>query len=318
MRKIFAIICCTILLCGCGNMSQKNDKINIVCTVFPEYDWVREILGSHQNDFEITYLLSNGSDMHSYQPTMDDMIKISSCDLFIYIGGESDQWTEDAVKQAENKNIKTISLLESLGNSAKKEEIKEGMQDSGEDHDHEDEAEFDEHIWLSFGNAEKLCTVIAEEICSLDPDNKTDYQNNLSAYCEKLNNLDIQYSETLSSMPNKTLVFGDRFPFRYLVDDYGLDYYAVFSGCSAETEASFETITFIADKTDELNIDTIFTIDGSDDKIANAIISGTESKNQKIACLDSIQSVTSEQIENGVTYISIMKSNLDILKEALS
>lgn len=319
MRKIFAIICCMVLMCGCGEVPEKSDKLSIVCTVFPEYDWVREITNGHEENFEITYLLSNGSDMHSYQPTVDDMIKISSCDLFIYIGGESDKWTKDAIKQAKNKDLKTISLLDSLGSSAKEEEHKEGMQDSDEeDHDHEEQAEYDEHIWLSLKNAETLCNSIAEEIYSLDPENKTDYQNNLTNYCKQLENLDTQYSETLSNVPNKTLIFGDRFPFRYLVDDYGLDYYAVFSGCSAETEASFETITFLSDKIDEINADTIFTIEGSDDSIANAIISSTEKKNQKIAHLNSIQSVNSEQVKNGTTYISIMKSNLDILKEALS
>lgn len=319
MRKIFAIICCMVLMCGCGEVPEKSDKLSIVCTVFPEYDWVREITNGHEENFEITYLLSNGSDMHSYQPTVDDMIKISSCDLFIYIGGESDKWTKDAIKQAKNKDLKTISLLDSLGSSVKEEEHKEGMQDSDEeDHDHEEQAEYDEHIWLSLKNAETLCNSIAEEIYSLDPENKTDYQNNLTDYCKQLENLDTQYSETLSNIPNKTLIFGDRFPFRYLVDDYGLDYYAAFSGCSAETEASFETITFLSDKIDEINADTIFTIEGSDDSIANAIISSTEKKNQKIAHLNSIQSVNSEQIKNGTTYISIMKSNLDILKEALS
>ena len=319
MRKIFAIICCMILMCGCGEVPEKSDKLSIVCTVFPEYDWVREITNGHEENFEITYLLSNGSDMHSYQPTVDDMIKISSCDLFIYIGGESDKWTKDAIKQAKNKDLKTISLLDSLGSSVKEDEHKEGMQDSDEeDHDHEEQAEYDEHIWLSLKNAETLCNSIAEEIYSLDPENKTDYQNNLMDYCKQLENLDTQYSETLSNVPNKTLIFGDRFPFRYLVDDYGLDYYAAFSGCSAETEASFETITFLSDKIDEINADTIFTIEGSDDSIANAIISSTEKKNQKIAHLNSIQSVNSEQVKNGTTYISIMKSNLDILKEALS
>ena len=306
-------------MCGCGEVPEKRDKLSIVCTVFPEYDWVREITNGHEENFEITYLLSNGSDMHSYQPTVDDMIKISSCDLFIYIGGESDKWTKDAIKQAKNKDLKTISLLDSLGSSVKEEEHKEGMQDSDEeDHDHEEQAEYDEHIWLSLKNAETLCNSIAEEIYSLDPENKTDYQNNLMDYCKQLENLDTQYSETLSNVPNKTLIFGDRFPFRYLVDDYGLDYYAAFSGCSAETEASFETITFLSDKIDEINADTIFTIEGSDDSIANAIISSTEKKNQKIAHLNSIQSVNSEQVKNGTTYISIMKSNLDILKEALS
>lgn len=319
MRKIFAIICCMVLMCGCGEVPEKSDKLSIVCTVFPEYDWVREITNGHEENFEITYLLSNGSDMHSYQPTVDDMIKISSCDLFIYIGGESDKWTKDAIKQAKNKDLKTISLLDSLGSSVKEEEHKEGMQDSDEeDHDHEEQAEYDEHIWLSLKNAETLCNSIAEEIYSLDPENKIDYQNNLTDYCKQLENLDTQYSETLSNVPNKTLIFGDRFPFRYLVDDYGLDYYAAFSGCSAETEASFETITFLSDKIDEINADTIFTIEGSDDSIANAIISNTEKKNQKIAHLNSIQSVNSEQVKNGTTYISIMKSNLDILKEALS
>lgn len=316
MRKIFAVICCLVMLTGCGKVQKKSDKISIVCTVFPEYDWVREITGNHSENFEITYLLANGSDMHSYQPTMDDMIKISSCDLFIYIGGESDIWTEKAVSQAENKNMRTVSLLDSLGNDAKQEEHKEGMQ-TEEECEH-DEPEYDEHIWLSLGNAKKLCGTIAEEIYKLDPDNVQDYQDNLSAYCDSLDSLDSQYSETLSEVPEKTLIFGDRFPFRYLIDDYGLDYYAVFSGCSAETEASFETITFLADKTDELNIDTIFITEGSDGSVAKSIISGTESKNQNIVCLDSIQSVTAEQIDNGTTYLSIMQSNLDILKEALS
>ncbi|MDE6102798.1 MAG: metal ABC transporter substrate-binding protein [Ruminococcus sp.] len=323
-RKIFSLaLCCSLVLCsftGCSSVSAEKDngKKHIVCTVFPEYDWVTEILGEHKKDFNITYLLANGSDMHSYQPTMDDIVKISSCDLFVYIGGESDEWTKDAVSQAQNKNMKTVNLLEALGNSVKEEEIKEGMQGSDAEHnEHEEEAEYDEHIWLSFGNAEKLCTVITDEICNIDPENKTDYENNLATYCEKLDNLDKQYSETLSAVTNKTLIFGDRFPFRYLVDDYGLDYYAAFSGCSAETEASFETITFLSDKINELNTDTIFTIEGSDTKIAEAIISGTKTKSQRIAKLDSIQSVTSEQIKNGTTYISIMKSNLDVLKEAL-
>lgn len=314
MKRIFAVICCMIMLSGCGKIPENNDKINIVCTVFPAYDWVREIAGSHSGNFEITYLLANGSDMHSYQPTMDDIIKISSCDLFIYIGGESDSWTEDATAQSKNKNFRKISLLNSLGDSVKEEELKEGMQS---DDDDSGEAEYDEHIWLSLDNAKKLCGTITDEMCALDSGNADDYRDNLSEYCNSLDTLDNQYKETLSAVHNKTLIFGDRFPFRYLTDDYGLDYYAAFSGCSAETEASFETITFIADKIDKLNIDTVFTIEGSDDSIAKAIVSATESKNQNIVQLDSIQSVTSKQADNGVTYLSIMQSNLDVLKEVL-
>lgn len=313
MKKFLIFILCLAAcgLSGCGDSAGKSDKINIVCTVFPAYDWAREIAGKSDN-IEITYLLGNGADMHSYQPTMDDIVKISSCDLFIYIGGESDAWAEDAVKQAKNKNIKSISLLDSLGNSAKTEELKEGMQS-----DEEEEAEFDEHIWLSLDNAEILCKSITECIISLDPENTDKYNDNLSTYCAELNNLDNEYSESLSEIENKTLIFGDRFPFRYLVDDYGLDYYAVFSGCNAETEASFETITFLADKADELKTDKIFTIEGSDDSIAKAIISATSNKNQQIVRLNSIQSVTSQQISDGADYLSFMKLNLETLKEAL-
>ena len=316
MKKILLFISCLAIsiFSGCSNKDeQKNDKINIVCTVFPAYDWVREITGNPDN-IEITYLLGNGADMHSYQPTMDDMVKISSCDLFIYIGGESDKWAEDAVKQAKNKNIKSISLLDALGNSAKEEEIKEGMQSDEE----ENEPEYDEHIWLSLDNAEILCNSIAEQIIYLDNKNAKKYNDNLSEYCEKLDNLDNKYSESLSGIKNKTLIFGDRFPFRYLVDDYGLDYYAVFSGCSAETEASFETITFLADKVDELNTDKIFKTEDSDDSMAKAIISGTKNKNQQIVSLNSIQSVTSQQIKDGADYLSFMEANLETLKEALS
>ncbi|MCM1315384.1 MAG: metal ABC transporter substrate-binding protein [Prevotella sp.] len=316
MKKFLSIICCLAVsgLVGCSSATaEKSDKINIVCTVFPEYDWVREITGNTDN-IEITYLLGNGSDMHSYQPSMDDIIKISSCDLFVYTGGESDKWAEDTVNQAKNKNIIALSMLESLGSSAKTEEIKEGMQSD----ETEESAEYDEHIWLSLDNAGTLCTAIADTLCQVDPENSEQYQENLSTYCHELERLDNEYSETLSGIENKTLIFGDRFPFRYLVDDYGLDYFAAFSGCSAETEASFETITFLADKVDELNIDTIFTIEGSDDSIAKAIISGTTAKNQKISRLDSIQSVTSRQIADGVTYLSIMQSNLNTLKEVLS
>lgn len=315
MKKFLSFISCLAMfgMSGCSQVSaEKNDKINIVCTVFPAYDWVREITGNSDN-IEITYLLGNGADMHSYQPTMEDIVKISSCDLFIYIGGESDSWAEDAVKQAKNKDIKSISLLDELGSFAKEEELKEGMQSDEED----GEAEFDEHIWLSLDNAEMLCSSIAEQIISLDSENTEKYNNNLSKYCAELNNLDNEYSESLSEIENKTLIFGDRFPFRYLVDDYGLDYYAVFSGCSAETEASFETITFLAEKADEIKADKIFTIEGSDDSIAKAIISGTKDKNQQIVKLNSIQSVTSQQIKDGADYLSFMKSNLDTLKEAL-
>ncbi|MDE6035043.1 MAG: metal ABC transporter substrate-binding protein [Ruminococcus sp.] len=316
MKKFLSIAGCILIavLTGCDGVPDgQSDKIKIVCTAFPEYDWVREITGNPDN-IEITYLLGNGADMHSYQPSMNDIIKISTCDLFIHTGGESDSWTDNVISQAKNKDITVLNMLEILGNSVKIEELKEGMQSD----EPGDTAEYDEHVWLSLDNAVNLCDVITDTLCEIDPGNSAEYRENLSVYRQELENLDNQYAETLSGISNKTLIFGDRFPFRYLVDDYGLDYFAVFSGCSAETEASFETITFLADKVDELGIDTIFTIEGSDDSVAKAIISGTTTQNQKISVLDSIQSVTSHQISGGITYLSIMKSNLETLKEVLS
>lgn len=329
MKKIFSLIITVVLtaccFAGCGSGTEnKNDsssgsgsKVRIVTTIFPEYDWVREILGDKADNAELTLLLDKGTDLHNYQPTADDIMKISDCDLFVYVGGESDEWVNDALKEATNKNMVVIDLLDVLGDSVKEEEIKEGMQGEDEEDDDEEEPECDEHVWLSLKNAKILCGKITDELCSIDAENADTYKANLTAYSEKLDTLDSEYQSVVDSAKTKTLVFGDRFPFRYLVDDYGLDYYAAFVGCSAETEASFETIIFLANKVDELGVDTIFTIENSSKSIAETIVNNTKDKNQKISELNSIQSVTNEQIENGTTYLSIMQSNLDVLKEAL-
>ena len=308
-----------------GSVFAKNssDKLKIVCAVFPEYDWTKEILGDKASGADITYLLEKGSDLHNYQPSAEDIVKISSCDIFMYVGGESDGWAEDALKEAVNKDMKVINLMAVLGDSAKEEEVKEGMQEE-EEHDHhdhheedDDEIEYDEHVWLSLKNAEMFCGEIADALCEKDPGNSETYKANLAAYNEKLGALDADFSALLENAPEKTLIFADRFPFRYFTDDYGLDYYAAFVGCSAETEASFRTVTFLAEKTDELNIDTVYTIENSDGKIARSVIENTKNKDQKIAVLDSVQSVSAEQIGNGVTYLGIMQSNYDVLKADL-
>ena len=315
----------------------SGDKLRIVTTIFPEYDWVKQILGENAANAELTLLLDNGIDLHSYQPTADDILKISTCDMFVYVGGESDEWVEDALAEAENKDMKVINLMEIMGDSAKEEEIKEGMEaehdhdhEEGEEHDEEHEAEeheeheheegeveYDEHVWLSVKNAKTLCGAISDDLCEIDPDNAETYKANLAAYSEQLDTLDKNLAELAANASNKTLIFGDRFPFRYFVDDYGLDYYAAFVGCSAETEASFETIAFLSGKLDELGNDTVFTMENSDGKIAQAVIDNSTAKNQKIAALDSMQSTTSKQIDEGVTYLSVMQSNYDVLGEAL-
>lgn len=507
MKKYLSIILMAVMalvcLSACSNKTTNAGKtsadgvaedkqLHIVTTIFPEYDWVKEILGDQVSNAEITMLLDNGVDLHSYQPTAEDIMKISNSDLFIYVGGESDEWVEGALQGAVNKDMKVINLMDVLSDTVKAEEAMPGMQ-AEEDHDHgyshfadsdvrdrslsdwagdwqsvylyledgtldgvmerkaesgdktaeeyrayyekgyktedenivingedntikfvkngvsaeavyqykgyqiydyesgsrgvryffeatsgdgdapkyvqfsdhgiapgkaehfhiyfgndgfdalseemenwptyypsdmtgdeiademleHEEKEYDEHVWLSLKNAKVLCTAIADELSELNPDNAELYKKNLDAYVEKLSNLDKEYQQTVDTSERNTLLFGDRFPFRYLVDDYGLSYYAAFAGCSAETEASFETITFLAGKVDELGLHNALTIEKSDQKIAQTIIKNTKEKNQKILTMDSMQSTTSENVSDGATYLSIMENNLEILKEAL-
>ena len=325
------VVCC-LSACGSANDTSAvsgDDKLQIVTTIFPEYDWVMNVLGDNPANAEVTMLLDNGVDLHSYQPTADDILKISTCDMFIYVGGESDEWVEDALKTA-NKDMAVINLLEVLGDSAKEEEMVEGMQESEHEHEHEGgdadeheheheegEAEYDEHVWLSLRNAAAFTGIISKELQTIDSANASIYKSNSDAYIKKLNDLDKQYSDAVSASSVKTLLFGDRFPFRYLTDDYGLTYYAAFVGCSAETEASFETITFLAGKVDELSLHAVMTIEGNDHRIAETIVQNTASKDQQILTMDSMQSTTSKDVEGGTTYLSVMENDLSVLKEAL-
>ena len=499
MKKYISLLIAAVMaICCLAGCSQKNSDIStenttelkVVTTIFPEYDWVRQIAGDQISNIDLTMLLDNGVDLHSYQPTADDIMKISDCDIFVYVGGESDEWVEDALKEAVNKDMQVINLLEVLKDTVKTEEAMPGMQaEEGHNHgyshfadsdvqdrslsdwsgdwqsvypyildgtldqvmekkaesgrktaeeykesyiasyetdiekisidgnmitytrkdgtstasydsegfyirhkddgskqvrykyqkasgdadaptyivfsDHNissaepehfhlyfgedgfdslveegkhfptfypasligteiademlehEEKEYDEHVWLSLKNAETLCKAIAEALEKADPANKDMYDANLTAYEEKLASLDTSYQNAVKDAPQKTLLFGDRFPFRYLVDDYGLSYYAAFAGCSAESEASFETISFLAEKVDELGLKYVMTIEKSDQKIAKTIIENTRDKNQSILALDSMQSTTSEDVANGTTYLSVMESNLNVLKKAL-
>lgn len=331
MKKYISIILaaamsvCGLSACGQADSNQTTEKdekqIRVVTTIFPEYDWVREIAGTESDHVDLTMLLDNGVDLHSYQPTSEDIMKISDCDLFIYVGGESDAWVEDTLKEAVNKDMKVINLLDVLGNSVKKEEVVEGMEaeeeESEEESEEEEEPEYDEHVWLSLKNAKVFCKAIADDLSEIDKDHAETYQKNEENYAAKLDELDQNYQKTVDEASQKTLLFGDRFPFRYMVDDYGLDYYAAFVGCSAETEASFETITFLAGKVDELGLKNVMTIEKSDQKISKAIIENTKDKNQKILTLDSMQSATSDDVKAGTTYLSVMEDNLEVLKEAL-
>jgi len=329
MKKTLSVLIAAIMMTGClsaCNAAKNADtagkgNIQIVTTIFPEYDWVINVLGDNPAGAEVTMLLDNGVDLHSYQPTAEDIMKISTCDMFIYVGGESDEWVEDALKEATNKDMAVINLLEVLGENVKEEEVVEGMQEE-EEEEHEgkgeeEEVEYDEHVWLSLRNVSVLTEYISKELQRIDAQNAEAYKKNSDEYVEKLNALDKQYTEAISNASVKTLLFGDRFPFRYLTDDYGLSYYAAFVGCSAETEASFETIMFLAQKVDELSLHAVMTIEGDNHKIAETIVQNTSSKDQKILTMDSMQSTTSKDVKEGTTYLSIMESNLSVLKEAL-
>ena len=317
--------------CSVNKVAAKtHDSINIVTTIFPEYDWVMNVLGTNPASADVTLLLDNGVDLHSFQPTADDILKVSTCDLFVYVGGESDEWVDNVLKEAENKDMIVINLMDVLGDSVKEEEVVEGMEeehdhDHDEDHDHDheehehhhDEIEYDEHVWLSLRNASVLVESISDAMQKIDAGNAETYKANAASYIEKLKALDDEYKTVTEASSCKTLLFGDRFPFRYMVDDYGLDYYAAFVGCSAESEASFETITFLSKKVDELSLPAVLTIEGKNHRIAETIVENTETKDQVILTLDSMQSTTMNDIKNGTTYISVMESNLAVLKEAL-
>ena len=319
-----------------GDQTSGDGKLQVVTTIFPEYDWVREIAGLGANSvdksaadgIELTMLLDNGVDLHSFQPTAADIAKISTCDMFIYVGGESDFWVDDALKESVNKNMVVIDLMDVLGDSVKEEEIVEGMQEEEEEHEHEhgDEAEeheeeegpeYDEHVWLSLKDSQTLCSEIAKKLGEIDPEHAAAYSANAENYNSKLAELDSEYQSTVDSAKVKTILFGDRFPFRYMADDYGLEYYAAFVGCSAETEASFDTVIFLSGKVDELKLPAVCTIENSDQKIANTIKENTTAKDQEIISFNSLQSTTSKNVEEGATYIGAMEENLQALKKAL-
>lgn len=316
------LVACLLLgtLTACGGASQKSaGKVKIVVTIFPIYDWLCQVLGDQKDNVEMTMLLDNGVDLHSFQPGAQDLMYVSECDLFVYVGGESDAWVDDALRTVRNPNRVVVNLLETLGEAVKEEEVVDGMEaeEECEEEGEEEGVEYDEHVWLSLRNASALCKALAEAMGKVDPDNASVYTRNAQAYCQQLDSLDTQYREAVDNASVKTLLVADRFPFRYLADDYGLKYYAAFSGCSAETEASFQTITFLAKKVDELGLHSILQLESADGKIARTVVENTSTKDQQILTMNSLQSATSVDAQNGLTYLSAMTENLEALRTAL-
>lgn len=329
LKKIITGVLAAFMLAGCAPKQQQNTtKLKIVATTFPQYDWIREIIGKDNTNVDLQLLMKNGGDLHSYQPTAGDIANIADANLFVYVGGESDEWVDDALEEKTNKDMKVINMMQTLGDDIDEEE--EGLEDHDHDHDDKDhddkdhddkdhdEIEYDEHVWLSLKRAQKIVKAIADELVELDPTNAKKYQANAEAYIAKLSSLDKSYESTVNTVKDKTWIFADRMPFHYLAKDYGITTYAAFNGCSTETNASFDTIVTLAKYVDEFGINHIMTIEGSDHKLAKAVIENTAEKNQEILTLNSLQSVSQSDIDKGLTYYGAMEENLKVLAQSFN
>ncbi|MDO4877519.1 MAG: metal ABC transporter substrate-binding protein, partial [Oscillospiraceae bacterium] len=312
IKRLFALLLGLSLVATSAGCAQKTATgsagIQVVCATAPLYDWTRQITKGTTST-EQKLIIGKGTDLHSFQPSAADIIAIKNADVLIYVGGESDGWIRDALKETLNKNQKVVCLMDALKDSIVEEEVVEGMQDEDKhdhkDHDHEEGPEYDEHVWMSLRLAAKSCKAIEEAIASVAKADASKFKANLDEYLSKLDALDKQYEEMVKGARLDTMVVADRYPFRYLAEDYKLKYSAAFVGCSAETEASFETVKFLADKIKALDSKTILTIENSDGKIAKTIIETSGKTDVKIEALDSMQSCGDE-----LDYLSVMTGNL--------
>lgn len=313
MKKIITLllaIAVLLSLCSCSNTTNSNseDKLNIVTTAFPQYDFTRQITGDKAN---LTLLLPPGSESHTYEPTPKDIIKIEKSDIFIYVGGESDSWIDKILESVDTKNKTIIKLLDCV--TTVNEETVEGME-NGEEDEAEGE-EIDEHVWTSPKNAIKITNVIAEKLQEKDKANAEAYKSNTDEYVKALTDLDSSFKNVVSTAKRKTIVFGDRFPFRYFADEYGLTYYAAFPGCSAETEPSAATLAFLVEKINQEKIPVVFHIEMSNEEIAKTISGETGAE---VLQMHSCHNVSKDELESGATYLSLMEKNVDNLKIALN
>ena len=319
MKKFF-LICVNLFnlwlilsFTGCREKAQvaKEGQITVLSTIFPAYDWAKNLTTGSDSVF-VDLLVKDGVDLHSYQPSASDIVKISTADIFIYVGGESDEWVEKALENAANEKMLVINLMQVLKGFVKTEELVEGMQKNNEDeHGESEEEELDEHVWLSLNNAIACSNEIARALMEKDEANASVYMANLVAYVDKLAALKQEYANAFGE---KTIIVCDRFPFRYLTDEFGLKYFAAFAGCSAESEASFDTIAFLSVRLHELNSQKVFVTESSDKKIARTVVSSSGVNDCKIAILDSMQSTTLKQANKGANYLDTMRANLEALK----
>lgn len=312
MKRILALLASVLILVlavlplsSCKGDDADNDGLSIVCTVFPYYDMCKNIVGTAG---EVTLLNKGGTDLHSYEPTMNDIKIISKCDIFVYGGGYSDSWVEETVKVSGNKSLKMIRLLDYVTNYV---EGHDHVHHPGEDHNHSAD-EVDEHIWLSLKNASKICEVVYNTVLEVDFDNNSVYLQNYSDYTGKISELDNKFQKMVEENAITPLLFADRFPFRYFVEDYNIVYFAAFPGCSSETLATFDKMAELISTVNMLGLEYIFVIEGSNKDIAEAI---SDQTGAKILQLNSCQSVSEKDVDNGISYLSVMEYNYSVLSE---
>lgn len=311
-KKLIVCLCVIMLLCGCtlqNNTSKNNGgKINIVTTVFPLYDFARNVAGDKANtDMLVTF----GADVHSYEPTPRDIIKIIDSDLFINLGSSVDEWTDKVTEAADGKSLNTLSAMDSV--DIKDEEAVEGMEEERGHSEHTPEP--DEHIWTSPKNAELIVKSICSALEKADPSNAGYYKKNAENYIYALNRLDGDIRSAVEGAKRKTVVFADRFPMRYFADEYGLEYFAAFPGCSSESEPSAATISFLIEKVKSEHIPVVFFTETSDGKVADTIC---EASGAEKLLFHSCHNITKQQFDGKATYISLMKQNLKALQTALN
>ena len=309
---VFSIVSLT----GCNKNKDNENKLTIVTTNFPSYDFARAVVKDNK-DVELKMLLKPGAESHDFEPTPQDIIDIKNSDLFIYTGGESDEWISDILDDIDTDKTKVIKMMDLV--DVKEEEIVEGMEDEEheeeEEHHDEEEVEYDEHVWTSPVNAIKIVNALRDEVVSIDNDNKKVYEDSAKEYIDKLEKIDNEFKDIVKNAKRKEIIFGDRFPLRYFVDEYNLKYYAAFPGCSAQTEASAKTISYLVDKVKEDKIPVVFHIELSNGKIAEAISKETGAK---VLEFNTAHNISQKDFDAGVTYVDIMEENTKVLKEALN
>ena len=312
-RKLLAVItaAATVLsLCACssesGYSSSDSGKLKIISTVFPPYDLARQIAG---DDAEISILLPPGSEIHNYEPSAKDMIAIRNCDIFLYIGGENEQWAEKLINSNDTENVTAVKLIDYVPT------LSEDEDEHDHDHDHEHEHETDEHIWTSPKNAQLMLSAVYDAICKVDPSDKQTYTKNKDAYAKQLSDLDNAYRSAVDNAKNKTIILADKFPFRYLAHEYGLEFSAAFAACSDESEPGVSTMIKLTKTIKENNIPAVYYLEFSSTKIADTLCDETGATK---LMLHSCHNVSKQDIENNVSYVDLMKQNLENLNLTLN